>query len=171
MPHTLGPGQISASPRTRPDPQRVLDIGCGTGYLLRILASRCATADQLDGVDPAASMIAIAASSSTYRRLHFAEQLPYRDATFDLVVSTTSFDHWSNQEAGPRECARVFQPDGQLVLIDLFSLWLTPTLLVGRRAKARTRQRATRLLHSAGLRSVAWQGVYVLIINAATATR
>ena len=43
------------------------------------------------------------------RRLHFstgvAERLPYPDGSFDLCVSTTSFDHWEDQEAGLRECA------------------------------------------------------------------
>jgi ubiquinone/menaquinone biosynthesis C-methylase UbiE len=38
------------------------------------------------------------------------EHLPYADGTFDLVVSTTSFDHWSDQGAGLAECARVMTP-------------------------------------------------------------
>jgi SAM-dependent methyltransferase len=36
-----------------------------------------------------------------------AERLPWPAATFDLVVSTTSFDHWTDQRAGLAECARV----------------------------------------------------------------
>jgi SAM-dependent methyltransferase len=50
-----------------------------------------------------------------------AERLPYADAAFDLVVSTTSFDHWHDQAAGLAECARVVGNDGRLVLADLFS--------------------------------------------------
>lgn len=157
-----------------PVPRRVLDIGCGTGYLLRTLASRCPSAERLDGIDPAPSMIETAASSSRDSRLRFtagvAERLPYPDGTFDLVVATTSFDHWAHQQAGLRECARVLQAGGQLVLVDLFSLWLTPTLLVGRHGKARTKQQAAKLLHTAGFRSVTWHGLYAVIINAATAT-
>jgi Methyltransferase domain len=42
-------------------------------------------------------------------RLNFrqgqAEQLPLADETFDLVVSTTSFDHWQDQRAGLAERA------------------------------------------------------------------
>ena len=41
-----------------------------------------------------------------------AEDLPYPDSSFDLVVSTTSFDHWKDQEAGLAECARVLTPTG-----------------------------------------------------------
>jgi ubiquinone/menaquinone biosynthesis C-methylase UbiE len=61
-----------------------------------------------------------------------ASRLPWPAATFDLVVSTTSFDHWADQRAGLAECARVLAPGGCLVLADLFSV-LLPTLLAGRR--------------------------------------
>ena len=59
-------------------------------------------------------MIEVASESVDDNRLKFsaalAEHLPFPDGTFDLVVSTTSFDHWSDQEAGLRECARVLTP-------------------------------------------------------------
>jgi len=159
---------------TLPTPSRVLDIGCGTGYLLRTLAGRCPSAEKFDGIDPAPSMIQVATSSSSDGRLQFAagvaEHLPFADDAFDLVVTTTSFDHWSDQQAGLRECARVLQPGGRLVLVDQFSLWLAPTLLVGRHGKARTKQRATKLLHTAGFRSVTWHDLYAVIFRAGTAT-
>src|SRR5262249_30342394 len=83
------------------------------------------------------------------------ERLPYPDGVFDLVASTTSFDHWADQRAGLGECARVLVPGGHLLLADLFSPWLVPTLLGGRRGKARTRQRARRLLSAAGVKDLA----------------
>lgn len=46
---------------------------------------------------------------------------------FDLIVSTTSFDHWSDRQAGLVECARVLRPGGRLVLVDELSRWLVPT--------------------------------------------
>jgi ubiquinone/menaquinone biosynthesis C-methylase UbiE len=172
-----------------PSPARILDVGCGTGYLLRLLASRCPEAAELAGVDPAPGMIKVAAASGAPdaagapgapgapagdERLRFsagaAEQLPYRDGSFDLVVSATSFDHWSDQAAGLRECHRVLVPDGHLVLVDQFSSWLVPTLILSRSAKARTKGRAGRLVEAAGFGSVAWHGVYAVIINAVTAT-
>jgi SAM-dependent methyltransferase len=33
--------------------------------------------------------------------------LPFADASFDLVVSAMSFDHWADQELGLAECAPV----------------------------------------------------------------
>jgi len=155
-------------------PGRVLDVGCGTGYLLRLLARRCPQATELAGIDAAPSMIEAAEQAADDRRLRFAvgtaERLPYPDDAFDLVVSTTSFDHWADQRAGLSECARVLAPGGHLMLADQFSSLLLPTLLAGRRGKARTPRRASQLLSAAGFRDLAWHDLYALIIKAATAT-
>jgi len=158
-----------------PDPRRVLDVGCGTGYLLRQLADRCPDAAELTGVDPAPAMIAAARAAAAGDRRQWlegtAEELPFPDGTFDLVVSTTSFDHWADQRAGLGECARVLAPGGWLVLTDLFSSLLLPTLVGGRRGKARTRRRADRLLTAAGFRTARWHGVEAGIIRAVAARR
>lgn len=159
-----------------PEPKRILDVGCGTGYLLRLLCERCADVIELAGVDPAATMISTAEGASVGDRFWFgsgigAENLPFGDGTFDVVTATTSFDHWSDQQAGLRECARVLDLNGRLVLVDQFSALLLPTLLVGRRGKARTKARATRLLSSAGFRSIAWHPLYTPLIKAVVASR
>src|SRR5437764_15336834 len=119
-------------------------------------------------------MIEVAAAAATDDRLRFAagtaEKLPWPAGTFDLVVSTTSFDHWADQQAGLTECARVMVPGGTLVLVDQFSAWLLPTLLVGRRGRARTKRRAARLVTAAGLRSLRWHDLYAVSIRAVTAS-
>jgi ubiquinone/menaquinone biosynthesis C-methylase UbiE len=157
-----------------PAPQRILDIGCGTGYLLRQLAARAPGAASLTGIDAAPEMAAVARAAAADRRLRFsvgtAEQLPLPAGTFDLVVSTTSFDHWADQGAGLAECARVMTPGGRLVLVDMFSALLAPTLAGGRRGKARTRRRASRLLAGAGFGSLEWHRVHSVIIQAVTAS-
>jgi ubiquinone/menaquinone biosynthesis C-methylase UbiE len=155
-------------------PRRVLDIGCGTGYLLRRLARQYPQASELAGIDAAPSMIQAAAAAADDQRLRFsvglAERLPYRDRSFDLVVSTTSFDHWADQQAGLRETARVLAPAGRLILVDLFSAWLIPTLIGDRRGKARTRGRAGRLLGAAGFTSIIWHNLRPAIIKAVAAS-
>jgi ubiquinone/menaquinone biosynthesis C-methylase UbiE len=155
-------------------PRRVLDVGCGTGYLLRRLGRRCPDAIELVGVDPSSPMIEAATRAADDDRLRFsvgtAENLAYDEDVFDLVVSTTSFDHWTDQLRGLRQCARVLVPGGALVLADQFSRWLAPTLVIGRRGKARTVRRATTLLLAAGLQSPVWHEVYTKLIKAVTAT-
>ena len=158
-----------------PAPRQILDVGCGTGYLLGQLAARAPQASALAGIDPAPAMIEVATSAATDGRVRFvvgtAERLPWPDQTFDLVVSTTSFDHWADQRAGLAQCARVLAPGGCLVLADLFSVLLLPTLLAGRRGKARTKRRATQLLTAAGLHSPQWHRLYTVLIQAVTATK
>ena len=158
-----------------PAPGAVLDVGCGTGYLLRQLGDRFPAATTLAGIDAAPRMIQFAQSGTTDPRLSFtlgtAEHLPYDDAAFDLVVTTTSFDHWHDQRAGLAECARVLRPGGQLVLCDQLSAWMLPTLLGSRRGKARTPRRAAALLSAAGFTALRWHGVYAVLIRAVTAVR
>ena len=99
-----------------PAPRRILDVGCGTGYLLSQLAARAPQAEALAGIDAASAMIKAARGRTADGRLRFAvgtaEQLPWPAATFDLVVSTTSFDHWADQRAGLAQCAGVLAPGG-----------------------------------------------------------
>jgi ubiquinone/menaquinone biosynthesis C-methylase UbiE len=158
-----------------PAPRRILDVGCGTGYLLGRLAARAPQAETLAGIDAAPAMIGVARDAAADDRLRFsvgtAERLPWPAATFDLVVSTTSFDHWADQRAGLAQCARVLAPGGCLVLADIFSVLLAPTLLASRRGKARTKRRATRLVTAAGLHSARWHRLYAVIIQAVTAVR
>jgi ubiquinone/menaquinone biosynthesis C-methylase UbiE len=158
-----------------PAPRRILDVGCGTGYLLGRLAARAPRAEVLAGIDAAPAMIEVARDAAADHRLRFvagtAERLPWPTATFDLVVSTTSFDHWADQRTGLAECSRVLAPGGCLVLADLFSVLLLPTLLAGRRGKTRTRRRAAHLLTAAGLHSPQWHRLFAVIIQAVTATK
>jgi ubiquinone/menaquinone biosynthesis C-methylase UbiE len=173
--HEIADRTASLAVATRAAPTRVLDLGCGTGYLLRALADRYPDAEQFTGIDAAPEMVRTAGATSGDDRLTFAvgvaEHIGYPDETFDLVVSTTSFDHWSDQQAGLNECARVLRRGGQLVLVDQFSRWLAPMLLTSRRGKARTRGRATRLLWRAGFSSPRWHRLHAVIINAVTATK
>jgi ubiquinone/menaquinone biosynthesis C-methylase UbiE len=166
---------VELAPSRVPAPRRVLDVGCGTGYVLRQLAARLPRASELLGVDPAPKMVEAARAASSDERLNFvlgtAERLPADDSAFDLVVSTTSFDHWADQAAGVRECARALAPGGTLVLTDLFSNLLWPTMLGSRRSKARTRSRAARLVTAAGLHDVQWHPCYAVIIQSVTAVK
>jgi SAM-dependent methyltransferase len=109
-----------------PTPHRVLDVGCGTGTLLRRAAQRFPQA-RLVGIDPAPRMVT-AASDTTPAGLpiHFlqacAEHLPFAHASFDLAISTLSFRHWNDQAAGIAQIRRVLTVGGVLTLADDFAV-------------------------------------------------
>ena len=129
----LPPGVARRALTCAPAPRRIFDAGCGTGYLLGQIAARAPGAEVLAGIDAAPAMLEAARAAAADGRLRLAAgtagRLPWPAASFDLVVSTTSFDHWADQRAGLAECARVLAPGGCLVLADLFSALLLPTLL------------------------------------------
>jgi ubiquinone/menaquinone biosynthesis C-methylase UbiE len=117
-------------------PQAILDVGCGTGQLLCRLAARFPAAE-LVGTDAAAGMIeqaqtAVPADLSVRFVQAFAEELPFPDASFDLVTSTVSFHHWADQRRGLREVRRVLTPGGLFILTDaLADGWLWEIFAVG----------------------------------------
>jgi len=162
-----GAAQVALA--TVPHPAAVLDIGCGTGALLRALADRLPAGVELSGVDPAPAMLKVGrAALGPHRRVGLAravaERLPFQDASFDLVVSTVSFDHWADQPAGLAEVARVLRPAGQLVLVDLFAIgWLRPVTALGRRRdRVHTAAELEAMLARARLAPLAWERVFDL---------
>jgi ubiquinone/menaquinone biosynthesis C-methylase UbiE len=109
-----------------PSPGILLDVGCGTGRLLRAAASRWPNA-QFIGVDPALGMVEVARRLNPVATFQVgaAAALPLATASVDLALTTISFHHWHDQAAGVREVARVLRPGGRFLLAD-FSLpaWL-----------------------------------------------
>lgn len=105
-----------------PHPGTILDVGCGTGRLPARLASAYRQA-RVVGVDGSAAMIRNAVTAPVRRRARFAvslaEQLPFPDAAFDLVVVTLSLSHWRDKAAGLAELSRVMTPDAVLVAADV----------------------------------------------------
>ncbi|MHC4480323.1 MAG: class I SAM-dependent methyltransferase [Planctomycetota bacterium] len=99
---------------------RVLDVGCGTGSLLRAIAARSPSAE-LVGVDLSREMLAVAhkkvgerASLITAR----AESLPFPDSGFDVVVSCSAFHYFRRPAQSLREFRRVLRPMSRLVITD-----------------------------------------------------
>jgi SAM-dependent methyltransferase len=95
--------------------QRVLDIGCGVGAFLRLVAAR---GGDPYGIDASETLIELAR-----RRLPDAdlragemERLPYDDDSFDLVTGFNSFFFATDMVAALREAGRVVKPDCPVVI-------------------------------------------------------
>lgn len=100
-----------------PAPRRILDLGCGTGRLLRATARRDPHA-VLVGVDISAGMLSVAAREGTPAGLvrAAAESLPFASGTFDIVIAALTLRHWSDRVAGLAEARRMLAPGGVLAI-------------------------------------------------------
>jgi ubiquinone/menaquinone biosynthesis C-methylase UbiE len=99
---------------------RVLDVGCGTGELLRRLRAKYPDA-VLAGLDPVPEMLAVARGKLNGRedlRIGYADSLPWGPGSFDVVVSCNMFHYITHPAQALREMARVLRPGGLLVLTD-----------------------------------------------------
>lgn len=129
---------------------RVLDAGCGGGGMPLSFAEE---AELVVGIDPAPRFQDAGvrlARERGIRNLVFAQAdgmfLPFRDGTFDLVLSHAVIEHVADAPRYLRECARVLAPGGHIFLstapylsfagahLPRLKLQLPLHLMVGRRA-------------------------------------
>lgn len=99
--------------------RKVLEIGCGTGLILRHVAPVAALAVGLD-ISPRMLERAQARGLNVVRAS--ATELPFSDASFDLVYSFKVLSHVREIDRAFFEMARVTKPGGQLVL-EFYNPW------------------------------------------------
>src|SRR6201987_6131733 len=110
--------------------ERVLDLGCGSGWATRLIARLVTDGPegfgQVVGVDVSDEMIrqARAASKDLENILYIwgsAQQIPWEENYFDKVLSVESFYYYPDQERALTELFRVMAPRGRMfILINLY---------------------------------------------------
>ncbi len=146
-PARFGYFRQALSERLRLDPRglRALDVGCGGGLLAEEFAR---LGCQVTGIDPSAPSIETARTHASQMGLAIAyqvgmgEQLPFADASFDLVYCCDVLEHVNDLEQVIAETARVLKPGGvycfdtinrtlfsKLVTIKLFQDWRVTAFL------------------------------------------
>ena len=96
----------------------VLDVGCGTGTILRAMSDSCSIKGF--GIDMSENMV-----EETKRkcpdmdiRLSRCEKTPFEDDTFDVVTSCMAYHHFTDKAGFAREAARILKPGGYLYIAD-----------------------------------------------------
>lgn len=104
-----------------PTPQRVLDAGCGTGFLALLLAE---LGHSVTGIDLSPQMIELArqkaarANLQVNFRVENAAALTDPDGTYDLIVERHVIWTLPDPVTGVREWMRVLRPGGRLAAIE-----------------------------------------------------
>ena len=109
----------------RPD-SRVLDLCCGTGDMTFALRRQAAgSATTVLGADFSHAMLQRALGKTRQSKDAApgwieadALNLPFREASFDLVTSAFGFRNLADYDAGLREIARVLRPGGECGILD-----------------------------------------------------
>jgi ubiquinone/menaquinone biosynthesis C-methylase UbiE len=110
--------------------ERVLDLGCGSGWATRLLSRLVGEGPegfgQVVGLDVSDEMIRQArAASKDFENILYvwgsALQIPWEENFFDKVLSVESFYYYPDQDRSLAELFRVMAPQGRLfVLINLY---------------------------------------------------
>jgi ubiquinone/menaquinone biosynthesis C-methylase UbiE len=111
--------------------ESLLDVGCGNGRVSRVLRDRVAEVHAVD--------VEMSAEWQDEPGLSFrvadGEQLPFEDASFDLVHSKDSLHHMDDPARALAEYRRVLKPEGSALIVEANrhnpSLFVQMTLVRG----------------------------------------
>ena len=100
--------------------ERVLDVGCGPGDLLRQMARTLPDWRALIGFDLSAGMVAQAMERTQGQEVRFlvadAQSVPVPDETFDVVMARHILYHVPDIDRAVSEAARVLRPHGRILV-------------------------------------------------------
>jgi len=99
--------------------ERVLDVACGTGVATRLAAEATGSPSLIAGIDLNPTVVDVArvtdaVGSEIDWHEGAAENLPFDDETFDVVVSSLGFQFFTDKTAALGEMRRVLTPGGRI---------------------------------------------------------
>jgi SAM-dependent methyltransferase len=96
-------------------PRRVLEVGPGPGELSERIANELGC--EVSALDISERMVELCRARGVDARVGDAQELPFEDGSFDLVVAAWMLFHVPDLDRGLAEIARVLRPGGRLVAV------------------------------------------------------
>lgn len=112
--------QIHSALTTQHSPLRILDVGCGTGANLEMLAQF----GEAEGVDVSDDALEFCRAKNLKAHKGLAEQLPFEDESFDLVTALDVVEHLDDDVSGLKEMNRVLKSGGKTLIFVPAFMWL-----------------------------------------------
>lgn len=111
---------ITSGQSRPPAATRILDVGCGTGANLEMLAKfGCA-----EGVDVSDDALTFCQRKGLNVRKGSAENLPFDENTFDITTALDVIEHLDDDISGLKEMFRVTKPGGYALIFVPAFMWL-----------------------------------------------
>lgn len=106
---------------------RVLEIGCGSGGLLRMLVARGARAVGVDTSARALQLARACVPAALVVQIANNGTLPFPDQAFDAIFAQHVIEHLPNVDTALREWRRVLKPNGRLAIATPNARYPDPT--------------------------------------------
>jgi len=102
----------------------VLDVGCGTGTILKNLS--VLTDINGHGIDVEENMITEAKKKCPDMDIFVSDcvKTPFEDGQFDIVTSCLAYHHFADREGFAKEASRIIKPGGHLYITDPRFPWI-----------------------------------------------
>lgn len=99
---------------------RLLDVATGTGLVNRAAVEILGDAQAAVGLDPSAGMLREARKVLAGPLVQGqVEELPFHDASFDVLTIGYALRHAADLDVAFRECRRVLKPGGRLIILEI----------------------------------------------------
>lgn len=100
------------------DHDRILDIGCGNGRLLKMITQKAKV--EAFGIDISEEMVKVAREDNHEISYYVSEadKTPFEDGFFDVITVCCAFHHFVDPKAFLREAHRILKPQGKIYIAD-----------------------------------------------------